>query len=363
MDKKLLTHSSMTCAKTCLRKFYFRYVRGLVKQRDTTPRRVGTLFHLGVELGQPAEHFDYPAWCEEEEDRYKWDCDQALAAAMVEAYLEYWDGDVLEVLASEVEFQVPVVNPESGRSSRTFQAAGKIDKVVQVPAGVLESFPDGCVALLEYKTTSDELDPSGTYWQRLKMDQQISHYMMGAAASSDLPEVQTVVYDVTRRSDKKPKGIEVLDEDGLKIVLDDETGERVYNKAAKGKEAKPRQTGGKGMTVQKRPETPEEFKARVKESMLDDPDRYFCRREVPRLETDLNEYAWELWAQQRIVGTCYNLGAWFRNTSACIFYNSPCDYFELCTQGVDPEEDHAPLGFEFKRAHAELAEREGGDDE
>jgi len=51
----------------------------------------------------------------------------------------------------------------------------------------------------------------------------------------------------------------VRDDDGLKIVTDDETGERVVN--ANGK---PRQSAGPGMTLATRTETAEEYGARLR---------------------------------------------------------------------------------------------------
>ncbi len=339
METKRLTHSSMTCAKTCLRKYYFRYILGVVRQREETPRRVGTLFHLGLELGRPPNRPDYPAWCVDDEDQYKMDCDWAIAAGMVDAYLKYWEDDAAETVHAELEFDVPVANPETGGVPRKFRAAGKIDKIIVA---------DGRKMIMEHKTTSDSLELDGTYWRRLMMDQQISHYINGAR-SLGLGIENTVAYDVTRRPGQRAKSVPILDGDGMKII-EDENGERVMKK-----NGDPRQSGGEGMTLKARPETPNELRARIREAMLADPEQYFCRREIPRVEADLEEYAHELWQQQKLLTACHNAGYWFRNTSACVMFRSPCDYFEICYQGLAVE-NGVPEGYEFKRPHSELTE-------
>lgn len=343
--KKLLTHSSMTCAKTCLKMYEYKYVRGLSRQREETPLRVGGLVHLGLELQDIPEKQEYPGWCEEDADKYKWDCDHALAVAMVKAYLGYWADDAVEVVETEKEFRSKIRNPDTGGITSNFTAAGKIDKVVKLP--------DGRLAIMEHKTTSDSLEPESPYWRRLQMDQQISHYFIGA---QDLGfEVETVLYDVIRRPDLKPRKIPVLDENGLKIV-EDENGDRVYNKKPKKGDAKPRQTGGEGMTLKTRPETPDEFSVRVFEDMNNRPEYYFCRREIARMDSDVDEFLHELWQQQKMLQECHKHGYFFRNTSACFKWNRPCEYFDVCTEG-GIQDGIAPLGFEFKEPHSELSRK------
>ena len=350
MDIKRLSHSSMSCAKTCLRMYQLRYVHGLVKRKIETPLYVGSLFHLGLELGEVPEKPDEPEWLgmdgDYDDDKYKNDCDYYLGAAMIRAYLEYWSDDKVETIKTEWEFAQAIHNPASSGVSRNFRSAGKVDKIVKIP--------DGRLAIMEYKTTSSDLDPSGVFWRKLCMDQQISHYML--AALQEKIEVETILYDVTRRPGLRPKMIPSLDAEGLKIVLDGD-GVRVYNKDGK----KPRQTGGDGMTVQTAAETPQAFGLRVFEKMSSNPEEFFCRREIPRLESDLVEYRYELWQQQKMLNECYRNDFWYRNTGACFKWNKPCAYFDICTSGIEfTEGDAAPLGFKFKRQHAELSAPEGG---
>ncbi len=54
--KGTLTHSSMTCAKTCLRMYQFRYVDGITKQSISTPMDVGTMVQ---EIEVPQRWYKY----------------------------------------------------------------------------------------------------------------------------------------------------------------------------------------------------------------------------------------------------------------------------------------------------------------
>ena len=360
--EKLLTHSCMSCAKECPRKYYYRYVCRIVREQHDTPLYVGSLFHEGMETREVPERSDYsyPDWMDDEDARYKMDTDFAKARAMIRAYFDYWSDDAIEVLETELSFVLKVINPETKRHSRNFVAAGKLDKIVRIPAGLLELYPDGCKALLEHKTTSDDLDPDSPYWRKLKIDQQISHYF--DAANRIGHDLETTVYDVTRRPDIRPKAVPVLDEQGRKIVLDD-NGERVWKNKEKDS---PRLSADskKGYVLKTNPETPDQFEERCYAVMIADPDRYFARRDIPRERADIEEFRFELWQQQKMLSERYKNGYWFRDTGACFKWNKPCAYFDICTGGedVDPDDEYTPLGFEFREPHEELSDRKGGEE-
>lgn len=362
MAKRKMTHSSMTCAKNCLMRYFFRTVVGLVKQRDETPRKVGSIFHKGTErLGDPKykklkkleakikfvlpAFAPYPGWCTEEEDQRKWDYDYAIARGMLRAYLQYWENDAVEIEKAELEFELSVVNPETGMPSRRFVRAGVIDMLARIP--------DGRLLVGERKTTTSNLEIDGDYWKKLRLDQQISMYVLAARDMEEDIDSSAVLYDVTRRPMFKGKAIPVLDKDGKKNYIDDETGEIVRNK-----DDSPRQSGKPGTTLKSRPETRGELEARVYEAMTEDPDSHFCRREIPRLESDLEDFAKELWQQAGLLGECHKKDIWFRNTDACMGFFT-CDYFEVCHEGTRISREYPPLGFEFKRAHSELAAKTG----
>jgi hypothetical protein len=95
--------------------------------------------------------------------------------------------------------------------------------------------------------------------------------------------------------------------------------------------------------------------------MMERPDFYFARSEIPRLSADLEAFQAEQWVTQRTIRDAeldtelYGIAAWPRNTGAC---TSPyrCTYLDVCRglQG-DPTEK-VPDGFKrVDRLHQELA--------
>ena len=52
---ELITHSSSTCASTCLRRYFYRYELGLVPSEETEATHRGSLFHLALELRDHGE--------------------------------------------------------------------------------------------------------------------------------------------------------------------------------------------------------------------------------------------------------------------------------------------------------------------
>jgi hypothetical protein len=266
----------------------------------------------------------------------------ATLGGMLEAYFEVYRFEEVnrQQVYPEVEFRHAI------QGSRTFDAAGKIDGLCQLE--------DGRLCLIEHKTTSQNIDPQSDYWQRLRADTQLRQYVLAARALGW--HVTTVLYDVVRKPSIAPKEIPDLDEDGMKIVLDNETGERVMLKGGK-----PRQSAGEGMTLQSRPETPEEFGERLRQDCLSRPDFYFARHEVPVLDDDLEEFA-----DQRVQVARMILDrrrqeranperperAWPRYVNG--FFCPGCEYSGFCLQNTVPDLDHPPEGFEVARIHEEL---------
>jgi hypothetical protein len=349
--RHLSTHSSDLCAKNCDRKFFYRYVMGVRRETDDRVQlRRGGAVHKGLELLAKGEHW-LPAIQQLEGDDYE----LSLVHQMLMFYNHYWNDDlgadvnsnIAEYLAIELPFALPILNPKTGRpltrkiDGKQIMNAGKIDGIVKLR--------DGRVALLEHKTASDDLEPGSPYWQRLTIDSQISRYWLAARTLGY--DVQTVLYDVLRVPGQKPAEIPVLDSNGYKIVLDAQ-GNRVFTKDGK----KPRETGSTadGYTVQVRVETPDEYGARIAADIASRPHEYYYRREIPRLQADLDEFALELWQQAQLIARQTRDGFWPRNTASCIQFRSACEYLGVCANGVDP--NNLPSGFvQVPNVHPELA--------
>ena len=353
----LLTHSSMSCAKTCPRKFQYRYEIGIRRDRDAQPLRMGSAFHLGVELaagGTPwpdamqaaVAGYDTPEATED------WVAERTKVVELLNAYAWRWQatpdmplglygGGGLEIVANEQAFEMPITNPATGGTTQSFRLAGKIDKIVRLP--------DGRLAVMEHKTTSDDLDASSDYWKRLRIDQQISTYYFAARHLGY--DVETVLYDVVRKPLLDSLQVPILDSDGVKIVLDAD-GNRL--RTADGKKWRESGDAAKGWRLQSRRQTPEEYGERLRADIGERPDWYFARMEIPRMQADLDEFAAELWQIQQQLRESQNHGRWFRNTSACI---SPyrCEYLDVCHGGLSVD-GVTPNGFvRVNDLHPELS--------
>lgn len=272
----------------------------------------------------------------------------ARARALVTVYHSTWqfvwgDFDVLDV---EREFSFPLMNPETEGVSRSFVEAGKMD-------ALLRRKRDGALVVLEHKTTSDDVSPESQYWDRLRMDTQVSKYFLAAKHTG--MEVGGVIYDVMGKPAHRPSQIPILDEQGVKIVLDQD-GQRVRTKDGK----KWRESADKeaGYVLQTRQETPGEFEARLLSVLRQEPMSYFAQRHVPRLDSDIIEYMGDEWSLSQQILYFRGRGLWPRNPSACNAYNRTCEFFELCSGRASV--DGVRYG-KSDKAHAELKMQSDGD--
>ena len=364
----LLTNSRMSTFKTCPRKHLYKYEQGVRRDTDAKPLRMGSAVHLGLDLKckgeeettallRATESYDqFPLWANDEEKQHEWLTEREIVRRLLAGYWWRWGGDadiVAEVIASEISFDLPIRNPETGGTSTVFRVGGKIDKIVRLN--------DGRVAVMEHKTCGEDLSPESDYWKRLRIDQQISLYMCAARELGH--DVQTVLYDVIRKPSIAPKQIPVLDERGLKVVVDS-NGERVLKENIKKNgepgvgHGEPMQSGNaeKGWTLLSRVETPEEFGERLTDDIAARPDFYFARQEIPRLDSDLEEFRHELWQQQQSIRAAQQHGRHFRNTSACLVMGR-CEYLDQCHNGIDIS--NIPSGFvRVNDLHPELGGEE-----
>lgn len=338
MEFDRLTNSAVGCLRQCLRKFYFRFILGIGRLKTAGALRIGGAFHKGAELwqkGMPPEQaiaeavkgYDtIPEWA----DAYEHECERAVVRAMLRSYTEFYAGDKIEFVEVELPFDVPLVNPETGGKSKTFTRAGKIDGIIRL---------NGQLMLFEIKTTSDPVDPASEYWRRLRVDPQPSHYILAARELGF--DVQSVIYSVAHKPSMRPSSIALLDEDGVKVVLN-AAGERVRTKDGK----KFRETGDAalGYVLQTRPETPDEYEARIYADMKARPDFYLARREIPRLENDLNEYKHEIWDASQLILNCRRNNIWIRSVSKANCSN--CEFNDACLECVKIDENNIPAGMQ-----------------
>ena len=336
IEKQLLTHSRQDSFKTCRKKHWFSYELGIRREVDAKALRMGSAYHSGLEsLGKGCGLDDaveavrayYDAF-RDAYDQYEWEIERETVVRLLCGYQWRWENDELENVATEQSFQLPLRNPETGKTTPLFDLAGKIDGIVR---------RDGRLGVKESKLLGDDIGQESDLWLRLRIDHQISMYVLAARKLGYA--VDHVYYDVTRKPTIKPSAVPVLDALGAKIVLD-ARGERV-----KTEKKEWRQTGdtAKGYVLQTRPMTVEEWGDKLTNDITERPDFYYVRREIPRLDQDLAEYEVELWEIQRTIRDAQRNGHHFRtaNKNTCAF----CPFFGLCTTGFDPERAALPEGF------------------
>ena len=315
---RLLTNSSLKAYRRCCRLFKLRYVDGWRCVVEDEVLRFGSLVHLGLE-----------AWFRAQEDRLAAALlamageadpfERARAEVLIEGYDARWSGEEMEVLAVEAEFRAPLINPETGAPSRTWDLAGKIDAVVKVP--------DSRVLVVEHKTSSENVDAGSDYWRRLRMDGQVSTYLNGARALGF--DVAGCLYDVVSKPALRP----------LKATPPDA---RKFTK-----------TGALYANQRDADETPDAYRARLLEALAVDPARYYSRGEVVRLDADLAEHAADVWQVGQTIRDGIRLKVFPRNPDGCIAWGRTCEYFDVCSGAASLDD---PARFKrVEQVHSELS--------
>ena len=358
-----LTHSSEQAFKTCPRMYYWQYELGWRPERDKKPLRMGSAGHVGIDVlaqdAAPAQAVaaveavddfysdrlaEATTWTEAVQGQYDLAMECETVKCLVAGYATAWAESRVEIIESEKVFNLAIVNPETGRSSRTFRQAGKRDRIGRLP--------DDRLVLMETKFVGQDITPGSDFWQMAAISSQISKYIL--AAREDGHNIEGAMYDVVRKPTIKPTPVPLLDEHKEHIVLD-RWGKRVYTK-----QGPPRKTGdaNRGFVLQTQPMKPSQWRWKLGQDIKERPDFYYQRREIPRLDADLDEYRHELWWLAEAVRHCKTSGHWFRNCGACTRYNTLCRYYPLCAGEVDTTAG-VPAGFrQASVAHEELQQPE-----
>lgn len=314
MSDLLFTDSRLRVARACLRQHHIRYGLGYRARTDVDTLRFGGLVHKMLEAwwvmpkgmrlaaalsAAPKEGVD--------------PFERVRAEEMVRGYDARWslDADSYEVLAVEAQFETELRNPLTGRSSRAgMRLGGKIDAIIK-------DLRTGRVLIVEHKTASGDIGPGSEYWRRLRMDGQVSIYYLGGEVLGH--EVAGCLYDVLGKPLQKPL-----------------------------------QSGAK----RKEPETPEEYRVRVAEAIASEPNRYYQRGEVARLETQMDDALFDIWQTAQQIREAEGAGRAPRNPDACVRYGRTCEFFDVCT-GVASLDD-PQLFKKSSSVHPELEGPERG---
>lgn len=354
MSKERMTHSRMQSFKLCRKKHYWEYEVGMRKELDAKALRMGSAGHEGLDVFKKTGDaqqaiLTVAKWYFLQPDSissWDWLIESETVQTLVAGYCWHWEQSPLSVISSEESFRFPLRNPHTERPSQLFERAGKIDGVV---------LQDNRCLVLEHKFIGEDIAPGSSYWDRLKLDQQCTNYL--DAARNLGHNAVGVLYDLIRKPTIKPTIVPILDDDGLKIVLDQD-GNRVRRGSAATKKCKFCEgvdlSGGcscklgpwrqspdkqKGFFLKSRQMTPSEWSNRLLKDISERPDWYYQRQEVTRLEGDVDMFLHEVWDVQQAIRTAQKTGSWYRtvNLGSCTY----CPFFGLCVDR-DPTNTATP---------------------
>jgi len=199
------------------------------------------------------------------------------------------------------------------------------------------------VRIVEHKTSTEDITAGSSYWQKLTLDGQLNTYLVGARALGHEPV--GVLYDVAKRP-------------ALRQLTATPVESRKYTKPTKA-DPVPRLYANQRETD----ETLDEYRARLREDISSDPDKYYQRGDVVRLageESTAAKNTWIIarWIREVQVEGKGDASAWPQNVDACHAFNSACEFWGPCSGTLsidDPylykrsEEQHTELENDGKR--------------
>lgn len=346
--RQLLTSSRFSSWRSCARKHFYKYEERLRPVRDSPEAKFGTLCHRGLESwwtqkanewhvaagagpllyagdATPLEAALATVHVHAERSPDQDPIETARAEVLLTAYDLRWKNAPLQPLAVEAEFCCPFINPATGRRSPLWDLAGKLDVLVR-------NLEDGRVYIVEHKTTTKDISEGSGYWQRLRMDGQVTIYFEGGKSLGN--EVYACIYDVLRRP--------------------------LHRRLAATPEADRKYRASDGKLYANQRETDEsidDYKRRVFEDIAREPESWLKRGNVVRFDEEMNSHLIDLWDVAHQLRRAQLSGRHPRNPDACDAHYRLCEYFDICTGVADPTDPH--LYQVREKVHPELA-IEGG---
>lgn len=320
---RLLTTSRLKTEHRCSREQHIKYELGYQPIKDDEGAALlGTIIHCGLEAwwrwfmapdaGTPlaAAILALP----EDADPYV----LAKARALILGYDARWreDAERYEVLGVELELEpTPILNPATGRASRTWLVGGKLDVK-------LRDLATNRRIVMDHKTTSEDASPGSDYYKRLRMDLQVSLYTSNTDA-------EAAIWDVIAKPSQRPA--KATAPEARKYTKDG----RLY--------ANQREVD----------ETPEEYFNRLVEIIAADPDRYYGRAEVVRFDAEIREHLADVWSTAQRIRNNQLAGVWPKNPDSCIRFGKTCAYWPVCVGEASLED--GSLYRRTESGHVELA--------
>lgn len=382
----ILSASAISCLKSCPFKYRNMYNLGIRRIEDAEPLRIGSNWHEGLELlslkaEQPCPtcsklsksdsscyacagtgYIDDPLSAVVRMLNHKYEqlypgmsreareTERVMILHSLFAYKYHYDEHPVEVIAREIPFRIPLIDPRTRHAMPDVWIDGKIDKLVR---------HEGRVKIMEHKSTGDSVDPSSDYWGRLRLDTQTMLYVYAAqrlqvddlltpwVKAKDEP-ITSILYDVWHKPQIRPKKLSQAETTAF-VAGGEYFGQEFVVHPPEG-EASPVFIDGepaevevlkKGFAIR---ETPEMFGGRLFDDMSQRPDYYFGRKPITRTEHEIERFEWELFNLYQTIEAMTENDSWFHNEHSCDSFGR-CDYMEFCYSGKEIDAANPPSGF------------------
>ena len=346
--------TSISDYKLCPTLYYLRHVLRLRPIEAPDAARQGTNWHRCLEIltepggGRDAmiAHMNQAyATCPPSVNLTEWEIERTTLLYSALGWAWHWQNDEIETVAREVHFDRQV--------NSVYRRRGKIDRILR---------QNGQLLLGEYKSTGKPIDPDAFYWKRLKLDSQLTLYLIEArhaqlagqleqyGISASDPLISGVLYDVWHKptirlkkltqaeSKKFVENGEYFDEKFTVIQLPNAAPVFFINDIQA--EVTP---GKKEGTIAIR-ETPEMFGARLLADIKENPEKYFARKEIARTDQELAVADTEFYNLARLADIATRRHLWFKNEHQCDALWR-CPFHSICFYNLDVSNGQVPDGF------------------
>ena len=304
-----ITTSSARTYSACKRLYQIKYVHKIASVKKSTALRRGSLVHLGLNAWWKNPDLDQMLAVVKAQEADVWE--SVKVQEMLRGYHYRWvDTSEYEVLEIEQKFDIPIINPSTGRAMRDVRLSGMIDVRCED-------------LIVEHKSTTMDISAGSPYWRRLALDNQISNYLLATG-------VDRCLYDVLKSPTQRP--LKATPEAQRKYKADGTTLHK---------------------NQRKRDETTSEYRERIRTDIAANPDKYYQRGMIVRFAKELVEAQYDLLQQAQMIRESHNTGRWPRNPDACMNYNQECAFFDVCCGAASLDD---PIRFRHKKSqHEELS--------